>query len=140
MISKTTFLEAMTFFDEYDKLRSTFTADLSKYFDGHGILFTGADTLFDKYLNLLVDALELEKYPNNYGFDNDLSYWLFECNDTIYAPKTPDSDLLMPIGKAPCKFWDVEVNGKKFHIENNSQLYDFFEYCYNIKHKKQKEI
>ena len=126
MLTKEEFLNAMTFFDEFDRIKDSLTEIGNRFFDGNGVLYVGHDSLYEKYLNLLKRAMNLD-------LDDDydpISYWLFEANDKIYGE--PDKNgICKCIGKAKKKFWDTEFNGKKFHITNNASLYDYIKFAYD---------
>ena len=125
MLSKEDFLNAMTFFDEFDHIKDELTEIGGRLFDGNGILYIGHDRLEIKYLDLLKRAMDID-LDEEY---DPISYWLYEANENIYSE--PDKNgICKCIGKEDFKFWDVECNGKKFRILNNSDLYDYIKYCY----------
>lgn len=126
MLKKEDFLNAMTFFDEFNDIRENITKVCSSFFDGNGLLFIANDKLFDRYLNLL-------KISMNIDLDEEydpISYWLFEVDERIFA-EPDENGICKCIGKADHKFWDTTFNGKKFHITNNSDLYDYIKEVYD---------
>ena len=127
MLNKEQFLNAMTFFDEFDAIRDELTEIGNKFFDGNGVLYIGHDKLYDRYLDLLKEAMDI---PTNEEYD-PISYWLFEADERIFD-KPDKNGICKCIGKAACKFWDTECNGKKFHILNTSDLYDYIKFAYEV--------
>ena len=80
MLNKEQFLNAMTFFDEFDAIRDELTEIGNKFFDGNGVLYIGHDKLYDRYLDLLKEAMDI---PTNEEYD-PISYWLFEADERIF--------------------------------------------------------
>lgn len=120
MLTKEQFLNAMTFFDEFNKIQESFTKALSPFFDGNGFLFIGCDSLHYKYLDLLKTAMDLDL---NDDYD-PISYWLYEANNCVYDE--PDENGLCKVKEVKkYKLWDVNIDNKKFRIRNNSDLYDY---------------
>lgn len=125
MLTKEQFLNAMVFFDEFDDIKTSITDSLSPYFDGNGFLFTGNDKLYTRYLDLLKRAMDI---PPDDEYD-PISYWLYEADERIFA-EPDENGICKCIGSTNYKFWDTEFDGKKFHILNNSDLYDYIKYVY----------
>ena len=125
MLTKEEFLNAMVFFDEFDEIKENITNLCSSLFDGNGLLFIGNDKLHERYLNLLKISMDLDLDD----YYDPISYWLYEVDERIFS-EPDENGICKCIGKADKKFWDTEFNGKKFHILNNSDLYDYIEYAY----------
>lgn len=125
MLTKEEFLNAMTFFDEFDNIKDNITEVGNQFFDGNGILFIGNDRLLEKYTNLLKRAMDI---PLDEDYD-PITYWLYEADERIFD-KPDKNGICKCIGKADKKFWDTEFDGKEFHIENNEDLYNYIKYVY----------
>ena len=125
MLTEEQFLDAMTFFDNYDKFQESFTNALAPYFDGNGFLFIGCDELQAKYLKLLKIAMNID--PDE---DYDpISYWLYEANNCVYDK--PDKNGICKVKEIKSyKLWDVTMNNKSFRIKNTKDLYTYIQFCY----------
>lgn len=123
MLTKEQFVNAMTFFDKYEEIRDSATTAIEKFFDGNGLIFTGCDNLYLKYLKLLQLAMNLD--PDD-EYD-PISYYLYESSTNIYSE--PDSSgICKKIGEADYKFCTIRVGNKKFEIKNSEDLYDYIMY------------
>lgn len=125
MLSREQFIKAMEFFEVFNKQQTQIVSDMSKYFDGNGLLFTGNDDLYDRYLELLEMTMGLDHRDT----DNPIQWWLYEASDNIYGEPN-ENGICEWIGKAPCKYWDITVDGRFFHIVNTGDLYDFILFSY----------
>lgn len=120
MLTKEQFLNAMSFFKEYDHISNSITQALEPFFDGNGFFYTGNNHLYTKYLNLLKNAMDID-------LDDDydpISYWLYDASTNIYGD--PDENgICKKIGEADHKFIEIRINDEKIHITNESELYDY---------------
>lgn len=123
MLTKEQFINAMTFFEKYDEIRNNAVAAIDKFFEGNGLLFTGCDALYDKYLRLLQLAMNLD--PDD-EYD-PITYYLYESSTNIYGEPNA-AGICEKIGEADYKFVKVKVGEKEFIIKNAADLYDYIEY------------
>ena len=123
MLTKEQFINAMQFFEKYDEIRDTAVAAVDKFFEGNGLIFTGCDVLYDKYLHLLQIAMNID--PDD-EYD-PITYYLYESSTNIYGE--PDaSGICKKIGEADYKFCKIRVGDKEFIIKNPEDLYDYIKY------------
>lgn len=121
MLSKEDFISAMEFFDRYDEIRDTAVKAIEPLFDGNGLIFKGCDTLYNKYLELLNAAMDLD--PE----DDIITYYLYDRSNNIYgAPNA--SGICEKIGEADYEFVKISVGDKEFIIKNAEDLYDYLVY------------
>lgn len=125
MLTKEQFINAMVFFDKYDEIRESAVAAVDKFFEGNGLIFTGFDPLYDKYLKLLQQAMDLD--PDD-EYD-PISYYLYDSSTNIYGE--PDKNgICKIIGHKDYKFCTIRVGDKEFEIKNAADLYDYLEYTH----------
>ena len=124
MLSKQQFINAMVFFDKYEEIRNNAVAAVDKFFEGNGLIFTGCDGLYEKYLELLQDAMDLE--PG----DDIITYYLYDKSKNIYG-KPNESGICEKIGEADYEFVKISIDDKEFIIKNSEDLYDYIKYAYN---------
>jgi hypothetical protein len=123
MLTKEQFINAMVFFDKYDEIRDAAVAAVDKFFEGNGLIFTGCDDLYEKYLALLNDAMDLE--PD----DDIITYYLYDKSKNIYGEPN-ELGICEKIGEADYEFVKITVGDKEFIIKNAADLYDYIEYTY----------
>ena len=123
MLIKEQFVNAMVFFDKYDEIRDTAVEAVDKFFEGNGLIFTGCDALYDKYLRLLQVAMNLD--PDD-EFD-PITYYLYDKSKNIYGEPNA-SGICEKIGEADYEFVKIRVGEKEFIIKNAEDLYDYIEY------------
>ena len=121
MLTKEQFVNAMVFFDKYEEIRDNAVAAVDKFFEGNGLIFTGCDDLYEKYLALLQDAMGLD--PE----DDIITYYLYDNSKNIYG-KPNASGICEKIGEADYEFVKITVGDKEFIIKNAEDLYDYIEY------------
>lgn len=142
MLNKEQFLEAMTFFDKYESIRTNIEKSMDALFENQFINFTANDELLDIHLKLLADAMELPRFNKDLEenvYSNDIEYWLYEANENIYEFSEPDENgksVGTFVGKEEYKFWDVDLPDKtRFRIKTNADLYDYLKAWYDDKNK-----
>ena len=118
MLTKEQFINAMVFFDKYEEIRDNALAAVDKFFEGNGLIFTGCDDLYEKYLALLQDAMGLD--PE----DDIVTYYLYDKSKNIYG-KPNASGICEKIGEADYEFVKITVGDKVFIIKNAEDLYDY---------------
>ena len=118
MLTKEQFVNAMVFFDKYEEIRDNAVAAVDKFFEGNGLIFTGCDDLYEKYLALLQDAMGLD--PE----DNIITYYLYDKSKNIYG-KPNAFGICEKIGEADYEFVKITVGDKEFIIKNAEDLYDY---------------
>ena len=121
MLTKEQFVNAMVFFDKYEEIRDNAVAAVDKFFEGNGLIFTGCNDLYEKYLALLQDAMGLD--PE----DDIITYYLYDKSKNIYG-KPNASGICEKIGEADYEFVKITVGDKEFIIKNAEDLYDYIEY------------
>lgn len=120
MLTKKQFVEAMKFFDEYEKFQDRMLNLVDSLFEGNGLIFTGSNPLYNRYLKLLQQSMNLD--PDN-EFD-PISYYLYESDYNIYD--IPDENgLCKVIGKKDYKSCVITFNNKQIEIKNAEDLYDY---------------
>ena len=124
MLTKEQFVNAMVFFDRYDEIRDDAVKAIDKFFEGNGLIFTGCDNLYEKYLELLHDAMDLE--PD----DDIITYYLYDRSKNIYG-KPNTSGICEKIGEADYEFVKINIGDKEFIIKNSEELYDYIKFAYN---------
>lgn len=124
MLTKEQFVNAMSFFNEYNRISTSLTEALNPFFDGNGFFYVGNDRLHSKYLELLKTAMNIDP-EDEY---DPISMWLYDASTSIYS-EPDENGICKKIGDADHVFIDVRVGDKTFHITNTSELYDYIEYC-----------
>ena len=109
MLTKEQFVNAMVFFDKYDEIRESAVAAIDKFFEGNGLIFTGCDALYNKYLRLLQIAMDLD--PDD-EFD-PICYYLYDSSPNIYS-EPDENGICKKIGEADYKFCKIRVGEKEF--------------------------
>lgn len=127
MLTKEQFLNAMSFFHEYNNLCDSLTSALEPFFDGNGFFFKGADNLYNRYFDLLKTAMNID-LEDEY---DPISMWLYDASKNIYGEPN-ENGICEKIGEADHCFIEIRINDKVFHIKNESELYDYIVYAYDI--------
>lgn len=124
MLTKEQFVNAMIFFDKYDEIRDAAVAAVDKFFEGNGLIFTGCDSLYEKYLTLLQNAMGLE--PD----DDIISYYLYDKSNNVYG-KPNAAGICEKIGEVDYEFIKITCGNQEFIIKNTEDLYDYIKFAYN---------
>ena len=74
MLTKEQFISAMTFFDKYEEIQNNAVATVNQFFESNGLIFTGCDDLYNKYLDLLKLAMNIDLNDEN----DPISFYLYE--------------------------------------------------------------
>ncbi|MBR2247590.1 MAG: hypothetical protein IJ880_11255 [Bacilli bacterium] len=126
MLTKEQFINAMGFFKDYDRIQNALTGALSPFFDGNGFLYTGNNCLNQRYLNLLKLSMNID-LEEEY---DPISLWLYEASNNIYS-EPDENGICKKIGEADHNFIEIQINGKKYHIKDESDLYDYIKQIYS---------
>lgn len=126
MLTRKQFVNAMEFFDKYDEIRDSAVAAVDKFFEGNGLIFTGCDPLYNKYLRLLQIAMNLDPEDE---FD-PITYYLYDKSKNIYG-EPDNAGICEKIGEADYEFVKIQVGDKEFIIKDADSLYDYIEYMYD---------
>ena len=125
MLTKEQFIEAMKFFDDFNNLSDKVNNLVDGLFEGNGLIFTGCDNLYNRYLDLLKLAMGIDLDDEN----DPISFYLYESSDSVYSEPN-EAGICEYIGKKDYKFCTVYMDKKRVEIKNSEDLYNYIKYLF----------